>query len=138
MSSNRSVVQMAVFQHHDWPSSSTSTLWGREMIHHFLPRVGDRVAILTTEEEMSGSVHEEVVDIYFDFDGTPNITMRAQIVDPDERGEDTLKRQVATRGFDNPRNTRSAWRTETDGDLEDALRNCGWLPYAEWPGRMKR
>lgn len=138
MSSNQSLVTLEVYNNCDWPSSSISTLWGREMIHHFLPRVGDRMAILTSEEENNGSVYDSVVDIHFGFDGTPTIVMRSMILDPDERGEQTLSRQAAFGPNQNPRNLRGAWRTEQDGPLVERLRADGWLPYDQWPGRMKR
>ena len=125
-----STVLMTVYQNYDWPSSSTHELWGREIVHDFLPQVGQKMAVLYSEEEPSGSVHEEVVDVYFDFDGRANITMMAVIVDPDERGQEVLLRSIRT---ENPRNQRTAWYTDRDGDLVARLRECGWLPYDEWP-----
>jgi hypothetical protein len=135
VSSNRSLVTLTVYQHRDWASSSVSQLWGRLMVHHFLPQEGQRMYVLTDPEEPNGSGGAvEVVDVTFGFDGSPHIMMESVIVDPDEEGEKSIHRGIRT---SNPRNRRSSWWTERDGDLAARLRQSGWLPYTEWPEQMK-
>ena len=126
MSSNVSHVWLTVYQHRDWASSSVSQLWWRRVVHHFAPQVGQRMAMLYSDEEPSGSWHNEVVDVYFDFGGLHHITMQSVIVDPDAEGEKAIYRSIST---SNPRNRRGRWETERDGDLDAMLLACGWQEY---------
>jgi hypothetical protein len=118
-----------------YPTSETATLglsgdlWVRPVVANFLPRVGERMAMLASEEEPEGDLHTPVVEVYYDLDGYANVTMQGILVDPSERQQDLYFRGVRS---DNPRNGRSAWYTDRDGDLIARLRESGWLTYAEF------
>ena len=100
------------------------TLWGRKVDLLSIPTEGTRMAMLTSED---GPVHTPIVEVYLNFDGTPNVTLEAVIVDPDEEGEKFFRRPLES----NLRNRRGRWDTGGDGD--PLLRGSGWLPYEEWP-----
>ena len=130
--SGRVIMMMTVFQGSDWASSGSGSreLWAREWVAEFVPQPGQDVAMLRSEEEPCGSVHEEITHVYYDWDLTPVLNFPGIIVDPNEQGQQTLQRQMTS---PNRRSRRIAWYTDRDGDLEARLRESGWLPYSEWP-----
>lgn len=109
-----------------------SDLWVREVEFTHLPRLEERVATVVDTEEPEGGMHQDVVEVYFDFDGTANVTIIGMIVDPTQAAQDTFFRGPA---HHNPRIRRTAWYSDRDGTREyltALLRESGWLPYLEW------
>lgn len=100
-----------------------STLWIRQIQSPFPISVGERIAILVSEDEPEGSVHQAVRSTHRDIDGTLNAELLGIIVDPDDRGEAAIR-------HGSPRYT--SWWLERDGYLPERLHEAGWLTYEQW------
>ncbi len=110
-------------------NANIGELWRRKVLAAWLPRQGERIAMLTDPEDVEGDVHTEVTEVYYAWDGQPTVVLRGCLLDPTPEMADANSRLIHA---SNPRIYRSGWWTDRDGDLSARLRESGWLPYDEW------
>ena len=101
--------------------SAHSHLYVREWRGAFLPQPGQTVDILRSPEEDEWSCSATVKSVTFDLDGTAHIHLVDYHIDPPEMMQRHMDGKY-----------RSAWWTDRDGDLKEALEYSGWLTYDQW------